>query len=197
MKILLVGGFLGSGKTSFILKLAHHMIEDLGIANIVILENEIGEISVDDKVLKGSGYQVKGLFAGCVCCTLAGELPSAVRQIEREINPDWIIMEATGVAFPYNIKENVENSLGINCKIVCLTDAQRWKRLFRAMDHLFRYQLMEADVVLVNKIDVADQESIDQCLSDVKELNPTAVVVPTCANESIPIELIDRIMSEG
>ena len=197
MKILLVGGFLGSGKTSFILKLAHHMIEDLGIANIVILENEIGEISVDDKVLKGSGYQVKGLFAGCVCCTLAGELPSAVRQIEREINPDWIIMEATGVAFPYNSKENVENALGISCKIVCLTDAQRWKRLFRAMDHLFRYQLMEADVVLVNKIDVADQESIDQCLSDVKELNPTAVVVPTCANESIPIELIDRIMSEG
>ena len=197
MKILLVGGFLGSGKTSFILKLAHHMIEDLGIANIVILENEIGEISVDDKVLAGSGYQVRGLFAGCVCCTLAGELPSSVRQIERDINPDWIIMEATGVAFPYNIKENVENSLGINCKIVCLTDAQRWKRLFRAMDHLFRYQLMEADVVLVNKIDVADQESIDQCLSDVKELNPTAVVVPTCANESIPIELIDRIMSEG
>ena len=62
MKILLVGGFLGSGKTSFILKLAHHMIDDLGISNIVILENEIGEISVDDKVLKGSGYQVKGLF---------------------------------------------------------------------------------------------------------------------------------------
>ena len=197
MKILLVGGFLGSGKTSFILKLAHHMIEDLGIANIVILENEIGEISVDDKVLKGSGYQVRGLFAGCVCCTLAGELPSTVRQIERDINPDWIIMEATGVAFPYNIKENIEGALGYSCKIVCLTDAQRWKRLFRAMDHLFRYQLMEADVVLVNKIDVADQESIDKCLADVKELNPTAVVVPTCANEAIPIELIDRIMSEG
>ena len=196
MKILLVGGFLGSGKTSFILKLAHHMIEDLGIANIVILENEIGEISVDDKVLAGSGYQVKGLFAGCVCCTLAGELPSTVRQIERDINPDWIIMEATGVAFPYNIKENVEGSLGIHCKIVCLTDAQRWKRLFRAMDHLFRYQLMEADVVLVNKIDLVDQEAVDKVIEDVRGLNETAVIVPTCANEAIPIELIDRIMSE-
>ena len=196
MKILLVGGFLGSGKTSFILKLAHHMIEDLGIANIVILENEIGEISVDDKVLKGSGYQVKGLFAGCVCCTLAGELPSTIRQIERDIPPDWIIMEATGVAFPYNIKENVENALGIKCKIVCLTDAQRWKRLFAAMDHLFRYQLMEADVVLVNKVDLADQAAIDKCMADVRGLNDTAVIVPTCANESIPTELIDRIMSE-
>ncbi len=196
MKILLVGGFLGSGKTSFILKLAHHMIEDLGIANIVILENEIGEISVDDKVLKGSGYQVKGLFAGCVCCTLAGELPSTVRQIERDINPDWIIMEATGVAFPYSIKENVEGALGLKCKIVCLTDAQRWKRLFAAMDHLFRYQLMEADVVLVNKVDLADQEMVDKCIADVRGLNADAVIVPTCANESIPIELIDRIMSE-
>ncbi|MBO6040401.1 MAG: hypothetical protein J6P58_04255, partial [Oscillospiraceae bacterium] len=113
-----------------------------------------------------------------------------------DINPDWIIMEATGVAFPYNIKENVEGALDLKCKIVCLTDAQRWKRLFRAMDHLFRYQLMEADVILVNKVDLADQESIDKCMADVKELNPTAVVVPTCANESIPIELIDRIMSE-
>ena len=101
MKILLIGGFLGSGKTSFILKLAHHMIEDLGIANIVILENEIGEISVDDKVLGAAGYEVRGLFAGCVCCTLAGELPSSIRQIERELNPDWLIMEATGVDLPY------------------------------------------------------------------------------------------------
>ena len=196
MKILLVGGFLGSGKTSFILKLAHHLIEDRGIANIVILENEIGEISVDDKVLKGSGYQVKGLFAGCVCCTLAGELPSTVRQIERDIHPDWIIMEATGVAFPYSIKENVEGALGLKCKIICLTDAQRWKRLFAAMDHLFRYQLQEADVVLVNKADLVDQETIDKVTADVRSLNATAVVVPTCANESIPTELIDRIMSE-
>ena len=196
MKILLVGGFLGSGKTSFILKLAHHLIEDRGIANIVILENEIGEISVDDKVLKGSGYQVKGLFAGCVCCTLAGELPSTVRQIERDIHPDWIIMEATGVAFPYSIKENVEGALGLKCKIICLTDAQRWKRLFAAMDHLFRYQLQEADVVLVNKADLVDQETIDKVTADVRSLNETAVIVPTCANESIPTELIDRIMSE-
>ena len=196
MKILLVGGFLGSGKTSFILKLAHHLIEDRGIANIVILENEIGEISVDDKVLKGSGYQVKGLFAGCVCCTLAGELPSTVRQIERDIHPDWIIMEATGVAFPYSIKENVEGALGLKCNIICLTDAQRWKRLFAAMDHLFRYQLQEADVVLVNKADLVDQETIDKVTADVRSLNETAVIVPTCANESIPTELIDRIMSE-
>ncbi|MBR6114691.1 MAG: cobalamin biosynthesis protein P47K [Oscillospiraceae bacterium] len=196
MKILLVGGFLGSGKTSFILKLAHHLIEDRGINNIVILENEIGEISVDDKVLKGSGYQVKGLFAGCVCCTLAGELPATVRQIERDINPDWMIMEATGVAFPYTIKENLVHALNMDCRIICLTDAQRWKRLYRAMANLFDFQLKDADVILVNKADLVDEAMLAEVMEAVKAINPEAEVVSSCANEAIPIELVDRIMSE-
>ena len=114
MNFLVVGGFLGSGKTSFILRLAHHMIDDLGINKIVILENEIGEIGIDDQVLRGSGYEVKGMFSGCVCCTMAGELPTNVKTIEKDLNPDWIIMEATGMAFPQNVKENLADTLGIS-----------------------------------------------------------------------------------
>ncbi len=195
MKILLVGGFLGSGKTSFIIKLAHHMIDDLGIGNIVILENEIGEISVDDKVLKGSGYEVRGLFAGCVCCTLAGELPSTIRSIEKDINPDWIIMEATGVAFPYNIKENLQGALGLECRIVTLADAQRWNRLIKAMEHLFVYQMKDADVVLANKADLVDAETLQGVLASIKEVSGCEEVVATCANEGIDSKLLDRIIT--
>lgn len=196
MKILLVGGFLGSGKTSFILKLAHHMIEDLGVANIVIIENEIGEIGVDDKVLQGAGLQVQGLFAGCVCCTLAGELPSTVRQIEREINPDWIIMEATGVAFPYSIKENLQGNLGIECHICCLADAQRWKRLYAAMANLFSYQLQDADVILVNKADLVDEATLKDVMEAVRAINGDAKVASACANEAIPVGLFDELMAK-
>ncbi len=196
MNVLLVGGFLGSGKTSFILKLAHHLIEDLGIGNIVILENEIGEISVDDKLMKGAGYQVRGLFSGCVCCTLAGELPGAIRQIELEINPDWVIMEATGLAFPYMIRKNLRDALGKECKVVCLTDAQRWKRLFAAMEQLLCDQMQGADVVLVNKADLVEQETIDRVTADIRSMNASAEIVPCCASEAIPIALIDRILSE-
>ena len=196
MKILLVGGFLGSGKTSFILKLAHHMIDDLGINNIVILENEIGEISVDDKVLKGSGYQVKGLFAGCVCCTLAGELPITVIQIQKDINPDWIIMEATGVAFPYSIKENLENALGMDCRICCLTDAQRWKRLVGPMGHLFEYQLKGADLILVNKKDLVDEATLAEVMESVRGYNDTALIAATCANEAIPEGLFKAVLEK-
>ena len=196
MKILLVGGFLGSGKTSVILKLAHHMIEDLGISNIVILENEIGEISVDDKVLAGAGYQVRGLFAGCVCCTLAGELPSSVKQIERDINPDWIIMEATGVAFPCNIKENLTNALGMECHIVCLADAKRWKRLYNAMANLLEYQLRDADLILVNKADLVDEATLAEVIDMVRAFNGEAKIAATCANEAIPLDLMDNIMGK-
>ena len=195
MKILLVGGFLGSGKTSFIIKLAHHMIEDLGISNICILENEIGEISVDDKVLAGSGYQVRGLFAGCVCCTLAGELPGSVRSIEKDINPDWIIMEATGVAFPYSIAENLKGSLGYECRIVTLADAQRWNRLVKAMSHLFVYQMKDADVVLANKADLVDEVTLNEVIASIKEVSGCEEVVPTCANGTIDSKLLDRIIT--
>lgn len=195
MKILLVGGFLGSGKTSFIIKLAHHMIDDLGISNICILENEIGEISVDDKVLAGSGYQVRGLFAGCVCCTLAGELPSSIRSIEKDINPDWIIMEATGVAFPYSIAENLRASLGLECRIVTLADAQRWNRLVKAMSHLFVYQMKDADVVLANKADLVDADTLSEVIASIKEVSGCEEVVPTCANEGIDSKLLDRIIT--
>ena len=196
MKILLVGGFLGSGKTSFILKLAHHMIEDLGITQIVILENEIGEISVDDKVLAGAGYQVRGLFAGCVCCTLAGELPSSVKQIERDINPDWIIMEATGVAFPCNIKENLTGALGMECRIVCLADAKRWKRLNNAMANLLEYQLRDADLILVNKADLVDEATLAEVMDNVRAYNGTAKIAATCANEAIPLDLMDSVVGK-
>ena len=87
MKFLIVGGFLGSGKTSFILNLAKYMVNVRGIQKVAILENEIGEVGVDDKVLRGSGYQVKGMFSGCVCCTMAGELPINVRMIQHDYDP--------------------------------------------------------------------------------------------------------------
>ena len=194
MKILLVGGFLGSGKTSFILKLAHHMIEDLGISKIVILENEIGEISVDDKVLGAAGYEVRGLFSGCVCCTLAGELPPTIRQIEAEQDPEWLIMEATGVAFPSTIRNNLKEVLDYDCHICCLVDAQRWNRLYKAMAHLFTFQLQDAELILVNKADLVEDSVLKDVMEKVQEINPEATVTASCANESIPEGLLDPIL---
>lgn len=160
MRFLILGGFLGSGKTSLLLQLASYMRGTLGIEKTVILENEIGQVGIDDNVLSGSGYNVQGMFAGCVCCTLAGELTLTVQAIDRDIAPEWMIMEATGMAFPQNVKENLVDVLGIDPRICCLVDAKRWNRLLRPMEHLLPLQLKEADTVLINKTDLVSEEEL-------------------------------------
>ncbi len=71
----------------------------------MILENEVGEEGIDDKLLRGNGYQVENLFSGCACCTLSGELLSTVSKIEKELQPDWLILETTGLAYPHLIQK--------------------------------------------------------------------------------------------
>ncbi|MBO4831644.1 MAG: cobalamin biosynthesis protein P47K [Oscillospiraceae bacterium] len=196
MKILLTGGFLGSGKTSFILQLARRMKEDPRTGDIVIIENEIGEVSVDDKTLSGAGYEVRTLFSGCVCCTLAGALPPTVLKIQQELDPGWIIMEASGLAFPSSIRENLETVLGIPCRVCCIADAQRWKRLHAALEELMRGQLESADAILVNKADLVDADTLKGVLAEVREINDKADVFPLCANGTIPDELFEAVLGK-
>jgi len=194
MKFLIVGGFLGSGKTSFIIHLAKHLVQVRGIKNVAILENEIGQVGIDDKILQGAGYEVKGLFAGCVCCTMAGELLVNVRMLQRDLDPDWIIMEATGVAMPHNIEESLKDKLDIDAQIVCLTDVKRWPKLIRAMAPVVAMQLQGADTVLVNKVDLVDPDAVELAKGSIHSLNETAVIEICSALENIDPAILDRIV---
>jgi len=196
MNMIIMGGFLGSGKTSIVLQMAKYLIGDGDApkATVAILENEIGEISVDDQILKSDGYKVETMFSGCVCCTMSGELIVNVSNIMREMNPDWIIMEATGVAYPHNIKENLQYSLKIDSRIICVADAQRWQRLLRPMGMLVGDQLREADVILMNKIDLVDNKTLGEVDRSLEGFNPNAKRFPISAAEKIPVELWQYIL---
>lgn len=194
MKFLIVGGFLGSGKTSFLIHLAKHLVNVRGIKNVAILENEIGQVGIDDKILQGAGYEVKGLFAGCVCCTMAGELLVNVRMLERDLNPEWIIMEATGVAMPSNIAESLKSKLDIDAQIVCLADVKRWPKLIRAMAPVVAMQLQGAHTVLVNKIDLVDGEAVEKAKGSIQSLNETARIETCSALEAMDPAILDRIV---
>lgn len=197
MKILLVGGFLGSGKTSFILQLAHYMVEEMNIPNIAILENEIGEVSIDNQVLGGAGFEVRTLFSGCVCCSMAGELPIAIEKIQKEIDPEWLIMEATGLAFPSSIQANLELAFGIRARICCLADAKRWDRILRAMEQLVNDQVKGADIILVNKVDLVDEETVEKVIDSVKRINPDANAAAMSAGEKIPEGIFEKVLTEA
>ena len=195
MKFLIIGGFLGSGKTSLLLKLLPYMHDQLGIEHTVILENEIGRVGIDDRVLSGAGYSVRGMFAGCVCCTMAGELSLTVKAIAQDIAPEWIIMEATGMAFPQNVKENLADTLDIHARICCLVDAKRWPRLLKPMEHLLPLQLAEADTVLINKIDLIDDDALTAVRESVTGCcGPETEIIPVSMNNEIDTDIFERIL---
>ena len=187
MKILLLSGFLGSGKTSALLQLASYLVRTSTKdgTSVMIIENEIGEVGVDDKVLKAQGLQVKELFAGCPCCPGGAGPGAGIRTIRDTVGPDWIIIEATGVAYPRQIKESVEACFRIPVKILALADAKRWKRLHAYMAQLIEGQVDAADCILLNKVDLVEEAEADAIVEELRRYNPTAAIHKVVANKPL------------
>ncbi|WP_029470660.1 GTP-binding protein [Blautia producta] len=184
MKVLILGGFLGSGKTTLLLSLARYLVDSSrsgSVYKVVILENEVGREGIDDKLLRGNGFNVENLFNGCACCTLAGELVSAAYEIEKEYAPDWLIVETTGLAYPGLIRDNLSAGIGMESRVCTVVDVSRWKRLMNAMRELFVGQTERADVVLMNKTDLVPEQVLNDVGKDIAKMNPDAVRIATSA----------------
>lgn len=184
MKVLILGGFLGSGKTTLLLSLARYLVDSSrsgSVYKVVILENEVGREGIDDKLLRGNGFNVENLFNGCACCTLAGELVSAAYEIEKEYAPDWLIVETTGPAYPGLIQDNLSAGIGMESRVCTVVDVSRWKRLMNAMRELFVGQTERADVVLMNKTDLVSEQVLNDVERDIAKMNPDAVRIATSA----------------
>lgn len=199
MNIIILGGFLGSGKTSVLVQLARRIVGDEPIhpSKVVIIENEIGEISVDGQMLSSGGYQVANLFSGCVCCTMSGELMVGLFNVIRDFQPEYILLEGTGVAYPDNIRNTIRQSMPeVPINVACVIDAKRWLRLVRPMEMLLKDQLTNADVILLNKSDAVDAQVLTQVESSVRTFNDDAEYYAISANNVIPPSILDAILNE-
>jgi G3E family GTPase len=188
MKVLIIGGFLGSGKTSFILQLLQYIIGSSKSDKpykVVVLENEIGDVGVDDKTLKAGGFQVETMFAGCACCTSSESVPVSLANIKKEVDPDWVVLEATGVAYPQNIQETIDAATDFESRLSAVVDAKRWKRLLVPMSMLIGGQLGRAETIIVNKKDLVDSGTLDEVLKSVSSYNDTAKLIPVSSVEQI------------
>ena len=180
MKVIILGGFLGSGKTTALMQFARFLVgaSDRTRQNkVVILENEVGEIGIDDKLLRGGGFTVNNLFAGCACCTVSGELVTAADRIIREMDPEWLVIETTGIAYPGLMRENLKNALGLESRICILADASRWSRLRVPMETLLRGQIECSDIVLINKTDLSNEEALQSMEQDILQFEPNVPIV--------------------
>jgi G3E family GTPase len=126
-----IGGFLGSGKTTLLMKIAGRCRRSG--TRVAIVVNEMGEIGIDGATINAEGYDAVELPDGCICCSLSGTLQNALKNIDRDIHPDIIIIEPTGLALPHKVKELVRTSLidSDRTVIVGLADPKRFDELMK------------------------------------------------------------------
>jgi len=188
MKILLFGGFLGSGKTTIIRAFIDSIISGER-GTVAIIENEIGEVGIDDALLREGSVKMTPLFGGCVCCEITGSLIGAVDEIYKQIAPDWLIVELTGVAELGNVKDLMETYViaGIEVVTIAVVDGSRWHRL-QIIGDFIREQVLGCDLLIVNKTDLCAET--DSIVDDLRELTGAADIMLMAADR-------DRVAESG
>ncbi len=195
--VLILSGFLGSGKTTVLVHLIEHLRAKHGEDyRIAIIENEIGSASVDSGIIEDAGYSVTNMLSGCVCCTLIGQLIPAIEKLSDELHPNLVILEATGVATPETMRDNIEKYGGYPTRIATIVDASRWSRILKALRILLEAQVEPADVICVNKIDLADQGMLAEVETTVREMNGAAPLMFASAASPMSVDDLDKLAGE-
>jgi G3E family GTPase len=175
-RLVVLSGFLGSGKTSFLNQfIEFHAARDQLVA---VIQNEIGETGVDSHLLEGED-SVLELDAGCVCCTLAGSLTRGLRQLSESLAPEIVVLETTGLANPMNMLEEFHEigDLAELAAVVAVVDAARFAENLAASD-VAAEQIRAADTVVLNKCDLVDDAERAAILAEIRRRNGTAQIVP-------------------
>ena len=178
LRINLLFGFLGSGKTTL---LRHILGERAGERKMAVIVNEFGDVGVDGDVIAGSNVNLVELTSGCLCCTLRGSLMSAVEELREKAGVEQIVVEATGVASPGDMLEDLNDSriahqLDIG-PLVTVVDAPKFTRLQQMLGEFYEEQVENADVLVLNKIDLATPDDLDDARAAVREINPDAALL--------------------
>ena len=180
MIVDIVFGFLGSGKTTFIIR----ALEQWGAEEkIVVLVNEFGDVGIDGDLLAGQGGDVVELPSGCICCTLQTDFRSQMLEISRTINPERVIIEPTGVATIAQIRSIVEAQLFEDSieeiNNIMIVDATGFMNLYKANRHFVESQVENAQLALLNKCDRVDKRKAMVIQSAILAINPDMTVLMT------------------
>ncbi|MBO7205615.1 MAG: GTPase, partial [Candidatus Methanomethylophilaceae archaeon] len=162
MQIHVLGGFLGSGKTTLLMRIANTYIR--AGKKVAVLVNEMGDIGVDGATLMSEGYNTTELPDGCVCCSLSAELQIAIRNIRRDIQPEIMLIEPTGLAIPAKIIEAIEEIPDFGdyvADIIGVVDPVRFRLFVTKKGKFMAEQLEGSSTIMMNKIDVAPDVEIE------------------------------------
>ena len=185
-KIDIISGFLGAGKTTLIKKLLQEAFQE---EQVVLIENEFGEIGIDGGFLKEAGIEIREMNSGCICCSLVGDFGTSLKEVIEKYHPDRILIEPSGVGKLSDVIRAVkdvqeETGLVLN-SYTTVVDAKKCKMYMRNFGEFFNNQVEYAGAIIMSRTDIVDEEKAMQSMELLRGLNAKAAIITT------PIEKLD------
>jgi len=207
LRIVLISGFLGSGKTTTLVQMADYLSHravlngnesDEEKVQVAIIENEIGTIDLDVKQLNGKGYAIQEMLSGCICCSLRDNLAFTITGLMETANPEWLLIEATGLASAREVIEGIESTVSGFSSILSLVivDASRLSYLLGRTESMVRRQLEQVDTLILNKVDLVSQDEKSEALGFLSEVCPDAKVFELSAENGIADEIWQEVFND-
>ena len=206
-KIDIISGFLGAGKTTLIKKL---LGEALKGQQVVLIENEFGEIGIDGGFLKDAGVNITEMNSGCICCSLVGDFGTALKDVITKFNPDRIIIEPSGVGKLSDVIKAVQGvaedaPIELN-SLVTVADANKCKMYMKNFGEFYNNQVESAHTIVLSRTQNMKQDKLEACVAMIREHNKEAAVITTPWDELTgeqllaamekPVSLADMVMAE-
>ena len=179
-KIDIISGFLGAGKTTLIKKLLNEALKG---EQVVLIENEFGEIGIDGGFLKEAGVQITEMNSGCICCSLVGDFATALKEVIEKYHPDRILIEPSGVG---KLSDVIRAVSGIQSDVpvelnsfVTVVDAGKAKIYMKNFGEFFNNQVESANTIILSRTQGMSQEKLEACVALLREHNKKAAIVTT------------------
>ena len=185
-KIDIISGFLGAGKTTLIKKLLKEAYAD---EQVVLIENEFGEIGIDGGFLKEAGIQIREMNSGCICCSLVGDFGTSLKEVVDKYHPDRILIEPSGVGKLADVIKAVQGVQGdvdiVLNSYTTVVDAKKCKMYMRNFGEFFNNQVEYAGAIIMSRTDIIDEKKAQQAMELLRGINAKAAIITT------PIEKLD------
>ena len=195
-KIDIISGFLGAGKTTLIKKL---LSEALKGQQVVLIENEFGEIGIDGGFLKESGIEIREMNSGCICCSLVGDFGTSLKEVITTYHPDRIVIEPSGVGKLSDVIKAVKN-VDVDCEIslnsyTTVVDVNKCKMYMRNFGEFFENQLEYARTIILSRTDTpkATEEKVERTVEMIRKVNKDAVIITTPIEELAGDQILEAM----
>lgn len=196
-KVDIISGFLGAGKTTLIKVLLKDALKD---EQVVLIENEFGEIGIDGGFLKEAGIEIREMNSGCICCSLVGDFGESLKEVINKYHPDRIVIEPSGVGKLSDVIKAVEG-VKEECDIflnshITVVDVNKCRMYLRNFGEFYENQVQHASTIILSRTDVASEAKVKKAIELIREINADAHIITTPVTQLGGVKVLEVIEND-